>query len=265
MSKYYSAKHKRSGFTLIELLVVIAIIALLMAILMPALARVRKQAKTVICRSNINQWGNIFAMYLNDYEGMLFPQNNKWRIALWRYGGDAGFDFWCCPMANKPRWNEAHNVRLKLYGPFSAWGRRGPTKVPSDAYGSYGLNGWVHHPVGKTDEETIRAGFEVIYCWRNANVKGASNIPLFLGCTGNELHPRETDPAPTPPPGTEQMSKACINRHNGAINMLFLDLSSRRVPVTCLWNFKWNRNYDVYADKPDFEGTWLEKFEQDCE
>jgi len=54
---------ERDGFTLIELLVVIAIIALLLAILMPALQRVKKQAKTVICQSNLKQWGTIFAMY----------------------------------------------------------------------------------------------------------------------------------------------------------------------------------------------------------
>jgi len=41
---------KPKGFALIELLVVIAVIALLMAILMPTLQRVRKQTKTVACR-----------------------------------------------------------------------------------------------------------------------------------------------------------------------------------------------------------------------
>ena len=58
-------KHNREagGFTLIELLVVIAIISLLMAILMPALSRARKQAKRVICLSNIHQLMLAWVMY----------------------------------------------------------------------------------------------------------------------------------------------------------------------------------------------------------
>ncbi|MHC4560927.1 MAG: type II secretion system protein, partial [Planctomycetota bacterium] len=62
-------KDKLRGFTLIELLVVIAIIALLMAILMPALSRVKKQAKSVTCQALLKQWGNIWMMYCQDNEG----------------------------------------------------------------------------------------------------------------------------------------------------------------------------------------------------
>ena len=60
---------KRNGFTLIELLVVIAIIALLMAILMPALNRVRKQARGIACQMNLHQWAIVFSMYTDQNNG----------------------------------------------------------------------------------------------------------------------------------------------------------------------------------------------------
>ncbi len=60
---------RRQAFTLIELLVVIAVIALLMAILIPALNQAREQAKAVICQSNLHQWGDIFLMYTDDNDG----------------------------------------------------------------------------------------------------------------------------------------------------------------------------------------------------
>ena len=47
---------KQGGFALIELLVVIAIIAILMGVLMPALRRVREQARMVGCLANLRQW-----------------------------------------------------------------------------------------------------------------------------------------------------------------------------------------------------------------
>lgn len=58
----------RKAFTLIELLVVIAIIALLMGILMPALHRVREQARESACRGNVRSIGTVLIMYLQENE-----------------------------------------------------------------------------------------------------------------------------------------------------------------------------------------------------
>ena len=82
---------KSRGFTLIELLVVIAIIALLMAILMPALQRVRRQAKDAICRSHLRQWGLMFAMYTQENEGYF---NEGFGYADHHPGKPAAYGLW---------------------------------------------------------------------------------------------------------------------------------------------------------------------------
>ena len=65
------AGREKNGFTLVELLVVIAIIALLMAILMPALNRVREQGKRVVCENNQKNLMLCWILYADDYDGRI--------------------------------------------------------------------------------------------------------------------------------------------------------------------------------------------------
>ncbi len=62
---------KSTGFTLIELLVVVAIIAVLIAMLLPAVNQAREQGRTIACASTLRQWGIYFSMYVTDSNGNL--------------------------------------------------------------------------------------------------------------------------------------------------------------------------------------------------
>ena len=103
---YRPAKPSQRGFTLIELLVVIAIIALLAALLLPALYRAKQSAYAAVCQGNLHQWGLGLRMYVDDLGG--YPANtfdgydlpygfsNLWFQRLEPY-----------TRAKWPHWNEA--------------------------------------------------------------------------------------------------------------------------------------------------------------
>ena len=70
-------RHTARAFTLIELLVVMAIIAILAALLLPAVATVRDAAKSTDCASRLRQMGIAFGAYVSDWEGRLpYPYGN---------------------------------------------------------------------------------------------------------------------------------------------------------------------------------------------
>ena len=66
-------KKKKKAFTLIELLVVIAIIAMLMAILMPSLTKVKEQGKKIVCQTNMKQLALAGVLYANDWVKITSP------------------------------------------------------------------------------------------------------------------------------------------------------------------------------------------------
>jgi len=97
----------RWAFTLIELLVVIAIIAVLAALLLPALEKARKQARIVACAANLKQLGGGFTMYGTDYQR--YPPNYCASPHLYNchlYYCDSSVWGWCmCPETGRYCWN----------------------------------------------------------------------------------------------------------------------------------------------------------------
>jgi len=231
------------AFTLVELLVVIAVIALLMAILMPALQRAKRQAKAVVCQSNLRQWGLWYSMYTADNDDKFFayhyPKANRWDEVMQPYYKDFN-DVLFCPMAVKHKHEEdLPRSLIGRGGKFRSWARNVVSShlPPRYLYGSYGLNWSVRDEL---DEEWHEP------CWKTTLVKSSANVPVFLDSASYQQYVTDIVEPPTyDDEGSGGMWNFCINRHDAHINGLFMDWTVRKVGLKELWTLKWHPGFNT--------------------
>jgi len=248
---------RRSAFTLIELLVVISIIAVLMSIMIPAMNMVKKQARAVICLSNLHQCGVASSMYISDNKGQM-PDLREfdWITPLYEYYRD--IKLLRCPSASKPEYVPSYDEEL-VGGKFTAWVKWRDYKQEGQeeiVIGSYGINMFV----GQNAKDERRD--ELL--WKTTLVKGAMYIPVLTDSAEDEDTPTIFDAPPeydgqiyeARPRNIHEMRDRCIDRHQRNINVLFDDWHVSKVTLKKLWRLRWHRGWNTMIEASGLPTEW---------
>lgn len=273
---YQAARKSRTeGFTFIELLVVIAIIAILAAMLLPALARAKQKAQQIKCISNLRQLATAAIMYQQDtgrsldYYDYRSATGALWVQTLLAYSIKVN-DNRLCPVASaKPPAGMDPHVGAANWA--WLWGTAIIGNVPVDLMGSYSINGWLYYWDDKPNGISTWINDRSKFFQKDSAVTQPSLTPFFLDAIWPDTWPTKDDvPAPDLTRGdvNTALGRVCIARHPllsgaraqrpqavpGGVNVGYVDGHSEKLPLqkikTVIWHKDFVPIYDPWKTTP---------------